>query len=182
MAQYISERPELTPHGEKSKKAKNSNKRKNKMKKLNITFATILLVLGCFLLSPSAQTAGADDGRSIVGLWNVHYFIGTTEIFQTYDQWHSDGLEFEVNSIAPGAVCQGTWKRIQHDNAKLFHVIWTFDANGTLTGHIEEVQINTVSHSGNTYAGTFDQKFYDLNGNLTGEATGTISATRISVD
>lgn len=145
------------------------------MKKLNITFATILLALGCLALSPTVK---ADP--PIVGLWEVHYFHGT-EQWKTYDQWHSDGLEFEVNSIYPGAVCQGTWIKIPHDSVKLFHVIWTFDANGVLTGHIEETQINTVSHDRNTYQGTFDQKFYDLNGNLTGEATGTLSATRISV-
>ena len=154
------------------------------MKRLHITFGTILLVLGCFAFSPAVQAAGvvpADDGHGIVGLWNVHYFVGTTEIFQTYDQWHSDGLEFEVNSIAPGAVCQGTWKNAPHDSVKLFHVVWTFDANGVLNGHIEEVQINTVSHDRRSYAGTFDQKFYDLNGNLTGEATGTVNATRLTV-
>jgi hypothetical protein len=156
------------------------------MKKRNIAFTTILLALGCFLLSPGVQAAGvapADDGHGIVGLWNVHYFIGTTEIFQTYDQWHSDGLEFEVNSIVPGAVCQGTWKDAPHDSVKLFHVIWTFDANGVLNGHIEEIQINTVGHghNDNTYQGTFDQKFYDLNGHLYDEATGTVSATRLSV-
>ena len=155
------------------------------MKNLSITFGTILLALGCFLLLPAVQAAGvapADDGHGIVGLWNVHYFIGTTEIFQTYDQWHSDGLEFEVNSIAPGAVCQGTWKNAPHDSVKLFHVVWTFDANGQPNGHIEEIQINTVGHNRNTYAGTFDQKFYDLSGNLTGEATGTLNATRLSVE
>ena len=62
------------------------------MRKLNITFATILLVLGCFALSPAMQAAGH---RSIVGLWSVHYVstTGGPEVF-TFDQWHSDGLEF----------------------------------------------------------------------------------------
>jgi len=154
------------------------------MKKLIHTFGATLLTIGCFLLSPPVQAAGlvpADDGHGIVGLWKVHYFVGTTEIFQTYDQWHSDGLEFEVNSIAPGAVCQGTWKNAPHDSVKLFHVVWTFDSNGAPSGHIEEIQINTVGHDRNTYTGTFDQKFYDINGNLTGEATGTVNATRLSV-
>jgi hypothetical protein len=81
-----------------------------------------------------------------------------------------------------GAVCQGVWKQVAPNGAKLFHVIWTFDANGVLAGHIEETQTNTVTRDGNTYEGTFDQKFYDLNGNFTGEATGTLTATRLSVD
>ena len=38
------------------------------MKRLNITFGTILLVLGCFAFSPAAK---ADP--PIVGLWQVDY-------------------------------------------------------------------------------------------------------------
>jgi hypothetical protein len=155
------------------------------MKKLGIAFTTILMALGCFLLSPPVQAQGivpADDGHSIVGLWKVTYYLpGNVELFQTYDQWHSDGLEFEVNGAAPGAVCQGTWQNAPHGSVKLFHVVWLFDSNGAPSGHIEEIQINTVGHDHNTYTGTFDQKFYDLNGNLTGEATGTVSATRLTV-
>src|SRR4030095_1630500 len=138
----------------------------------------IALVLGCFGLSPSAQ-AGARS--SIVGLWNVDYYQGTTELFQTYDQWHSDGLEFEVNGIAPGAVCQGTFEQLGNGTVHLFHVIWTFDASGVCNVHIEETQTNTVSADSQTYAGTFDQKFYDLGGNFLFEATGTLTATRITV-
>ena len=145
-----------------------------------LLMALALTCLSC-LTAQAGGGGGGTEGSPIVGLWNVHYFQGTTELFQTYDQWHSDGLEFEVNSIHPGAVCQGTWKKVAHDSVKLLHVIWTFDANGVLTGHIEEIQINTVSHDRNTYEGTFDQKFYDLNGNFTGEATGTLTATRLSV-
>ena len=138
----------------------------------------IALVLGCFGLSPVAQAAARS---SIVGLWNVHYFIGDQELFQTYDQWHRDGLEFEVNSVAPGAMCQGIFKQMGNGTVHLFHVIWTFDTSGVLTGHIEETQTNTVSTDGQTYAGTFDQKFYDLSGNFLFEATGTLTATRLTV-
>jgi trimeric autotransporter adhesin len=44
----------MVSHGENSKKAK-TRKGKLKMKKLGITFATILLMLGCFALLPAAQ-------------------------------------------------------------------------------------------------------------------------------
>ena len=128
------------------------------MTKLNITFGTILLVLGCLALSPAAK---ADDGHGIVGLWDVHYFVGMTEVFQTYDQWHSDGLEFEVAGFAPGAMCQGTWKDAPHDSVRLFHVGFTF--GGACASHtdvrFEETQTNTVSHGRNTYDGTYDTKY-----------------------
>jgi len=144
------------------------------------TFRGLLVVLAllCLGLSSTTQAAGRP---SIVGLWNVHYFQGATELFQTYDQWHSDGLEFEVNSIYPGAVCQGTFKQGSGGIVHLFHVVWTFDTGGALSGHIEETQTNTVSADGKTYEGTFDQKFYDLTGNFLFEATGTLTATRLTV-
>jgi hypothetical protein len=75
------------------------------MKKLSITFGTILLALACFGLSATAQAARP----SIVGMWSVHYVSTTSgpEIL-TFDQWHSDGLEFETANLAPGVMCQGT--------------------------------------------------------------------------
>ncbi len=101
-------------------------------------------------------------------------------MFETYDQWHSDGLEFEVNSIAPGAVCQGTYKTMGNGTVHLYHVIYTYDGSGVFNGRILETETNTVGADGKTYQGTFDQKFYDLSGNFLFEATGTLTATRIT--
>jgi hypothetical protein len=137
------------------------------------------LVLACLGLAPA--NAKAAGHQSIVGLWNVHYFQGVTALFETYDQWHSDGLEFEVNSIAPGAVCQGTYKTLANGTVQLYHVIYTFDANGVFNGRILETQTNTVSADGTTYSGTFEQKIYDLGGNLIVDITGTLTATRVTV-
>jgi hypothetical protein len=72
-----------------------STKGKSKMKRLSITFGTILLVLGCFAFSPAAKA-----NQPIVGLWQVEY-TGSCEPpvlppdFFTYQQFRSDGLEFE---------------------------------------------------------------------------------------
>ena len=41
------------------------------MKRLNITYSTILLVLGCFAFSPAVKADPA-----IVGLWHEHYSGG----------------------------------------------------------------------------------------------------------
>ncbi len=139
----------------------------------------LLIALGLgLLISPTVRAD--DNDRSIVGLWHVHYFVSGAQIFQTYDQWHQDGLEFEVNSIYPGAVCQGVFKN-EDGVVHLHHVIWTYDGNGVLNGHIDEMQRNVVSWDGNTYRGTFDLKAYDLNGTFLGETTGNIRATRITV-
>ena len=61
------------------------------MKRLNITLGTILLVLGCFAFSPAAK---ADP--PIAGLWHEYYTSDFGPPFETYAQWHSDGLEIET--------------------------------------------------------------------------------------
>ena len=86
------------------------------------------------------------------------------------------------NAIAPGAVCQGTFKTAANGIVHLHHLVFTYDTNGVVNGHIDETQLNTVSDDGNSYSGTFDQKFYDLDGNFLFELTGTQTATRITVE
>jgi hypothetical protein len=138
----------------------------------------IALGFGCLSLSPAVR---GDGDPSILGLWRVHYFVGAVEIFQSFDQWHSDGQEFEAANLALGAICQGVFKQTANANDKLFHVGWNFDQNGVLTGYFEETQINTVSDDGNTYHSTNDLKNYDMSGNFLSEITGTQRATRLSV-
>ena len=152
------------------------------MKKSNSTFLTILLVLGCFALLPVKAVEGAPG---IVGLWNVQYTSDVAgPLFQTYDQWHSDGQEFEVNQIFPGAVCQGTWKQTSTRSVRLFHVGFTYGpvpcSNAAF--RFEETQLVTVSLDRNSYDGTYDNKFFDADGNLVCEDTGTMHATRLSVE
>jgi hypothetical protein len=59
------------------------------------------------------------------------------------------------------------------------HIGWLY-TNGTLSGYFTETETDTVAPNGATYAGTNDQKIFDLNGNQLAEVTGTSSATRIS--
>jgi hypothetical protein len=147
------------------------------MEKRNIAFTTILLVLGCFAFSPAAK---ADP--PIAGLWHNHFISDYIPPFETYSQWHRDGLEIDTPNFAPG-VCMGTWEHTQGRTFKLFHVGWT---PGGIPGHPESVrfelrELNTVSVDGNSFHGPYDQKFFDANGNLVAEDKGTIHATRLSV-
>ena len=148
------------------------------MKKLSITFGTILLLLGCFAFSPAAK---AD--APIVGLWHNHFVSDYIPPFETYAQWHRDRLEIETPNFMPG-VCMGTWTQVGARTFQLFHVGWT---PGGIPGHPESVrfelrELNTVSVDGNSFHGPYDQKFFDANGNLVAEDKGTIHATRLSVD
>jgi hypothetical protein len=160
----------------------NQTKGKLNMKKLNITLATILLVLGCFSLSPAVNAA---DGPPIVGLWDVTYTSddpnNPMSPFETYQQWHSDGQEIESPSFSLGQ-CQGTWKQISVRGVKLFHVGFTVGSPpGTYRFVLTEPN-TVVSTDRNSFDGTYDQKFYDANGNFLFEDTGTVHATRISVN
>jgi hypothetical protein len=140
----------------------------------------IAFTLACFSVLPAAQAAGR---HSIVGLWSVHYVstTGGPEAF-SFDQWHSDGLEFEVAGFAPGTTCQGTYKQASNGSYHNYHVAWTFDTTGAPSGYWDENLIATVSNDGTTYSGTYARKFYDTNGNFLFEDDGTLTATRLTVE
>jgi len=113
-------------------------------------------------------------------LWLEHY-TGPGPAFDTYSQWHSDGLEIESPSFAPG-VCQGTWKQTEPGptSSSTEDGLPLGGPNGSVRFELRE--LNTVSVDGNSFDGTYDQKFFDANGNLVSEDMGTIHATRLSVD
>ena len=79
----MSERPETTSHDEEPNKAK-TTKGKLKMKKRNITFTTILLVLGCFAMgsAPSAS-ASTPTPVTITGTFDYSTFPDVTGTFTT---------------------------------------------------------------------------------------------------
>jgi hypothetical protein len=91
------------------RRSKQQEKKIKDAKQLSITFGTILLVLGCFWLSPAVEAVEGAPG--IVGLWLEHYTSDFGPRFETYSQWHSDGLEIESPNFSLGQ-CQGTWKQI----------------------------------------------------------------------
>ncbi len=119
-----------------------------------------------------------------MGLWDVTYTSSAgnpMSPFETYQQWHSDGLEIETPNFTPG-VCMGTWKQTGARTDQLFHVGFTV---GNPPGSYRFVlrELNTVSIDGNSFDGTYTQTFNDANGtDLTQYADkGTIHATRLTV-
>ena len=152
------------------------------MRRLSITFGTILLVLGCFAFSPAAKADNEDEtqGYAIVGLWQEHYTSNGGPQFDTYSQWHSDGLEIESPSFSLGQ-CQGTFKQVGPRTFKLFHVGWLPGGGPNGSVRFELRQLDTVSLDHNSFNGSYDQKFFDANGNLVFEDSGKIHATRLTV-
>ena len=127
--------------------------------------------------------------RSIVGLWHVVYTGPDQSIFLvTFDTWHSDGTEFESAFVGPatGNLCVGVWKLTRAGTVKLHHVGWLFNPatlTGTASNYFTIDEVNTVASDGRSYTGTFTFKVWNLDGTPTGiEVTGSIAATRITVD
>jgi hypothetical protein len=138
------------------------------------------------LNSGQAAPSDADDFRrkSIVGLWHTVYTSGGVTAFESFEQWHADGNEFEAADLQLGTLCQGTWVKTAPGTVRLFHVGWNFDPTGvTLVGYFNEIQTDTLSTDGKTYEGTFAIQNFDLLGHhLQGQdLSGTVHATRLTV-
>ena len=108
-----------------------------------------------------------------MGLWLEYYTGDFGPPFETYSQWHSDGLEIESPSFAPG-VCQGTWKQT---GARTYQAL-PRRMDSPVVARIGSVrfelrELNTVSVDRNSFDGTYDQKFFDATGNLVFEDMGT---------
>jgi hypothetical protein len=182
----------MVSHDGMSRKAKN-NKRKSTMNKLHIHYRTIIpvvlmaLTLACLPWQTgqgAGRGGGGASGGSIVGLWEVTYTSNAgnpLSPFQTYQQWYSDGMDIESPSFSPGE-CMGVWKQMASNMVQLYHVGWTI---GNPPGTVRFVLTETISVSldGNSFNGTYNQTFYDQNGNVVPQFTdtGTTHATRISV-
>jgi hypothetical protein len=139
---------------------------------------------------PMLNQAGEDwheRDSSIVGLWQTVYTTSSGAVFnQTLKQWHSDGTEFESAFLPPpaGNVCIGVYKEIGHSKVKLHHMGWLFDGSGTTTanGYFVLDEIDTVAGNGKTYTGTFTFTPYTMDGTVGTAVSGTIAATRVTVD
>ena len=132
-------------------------------------------------LRSSVRTPG--NYHSIVGVWQVAYSVSGNVVLNTIDTWSGDGNEFLIADKDPvvGNVCAGVWQNTGNRGVQLHHIGWTFDTSGNPTGTLVDDETLTLNHKATTYQGTFDEKFYDMNGNLTKEVTGDNSATRVTV-
>jgi hypothetical protein len=98
---------------------------------------------------------------------------------EAYIQWHDDGTEWENIDFpaSSGNICMGEWVAVDKKNVARTHIGWLY-TDGTLSGYFTETETDQVAKDGNSYAGTNEQKVYDLDGNLLADVTGTSSATR----
>jgi len=161
-------------------------KNRNVNRRTTIPALFVALAFSC-LSSVTAQAGGREAaGRTqrspIVGTWDVQVFFdpGHTQLlFESYKQWHGDGLEFESANLGPGVLCIGTWTPLSRNMVSLYHVGWTY---GSPAGTYRFVwtETETVSSDGNSYDGAGQITYYDQSGNQVGDPLPTYPhATRL---
>jgi hypothetical protein len=126
----------------------------------------------------------------IVGLWHVIYTNSAdgSTFNDTFDTWHADGTEFESAFLSPagGNICVGVWKESGRRSVTQHHIGWLFNPStptATASNYFTIDSELTVAEDGKSYSGKFTFKVWNLDGTSTPmEVTGTIAATRITVD
>ena len=106
--------------------------------------------------------------NSIVGMWNVQFFVGSNMIDFGYAQWHSDGTEFfNSGGRAPATqnFCMGVWEQSGPFSYKLNHFALSYDPSGTLNAKVNIKEDVTVDGKGNDFTGAFTIDVFDPNTN-----------------
>ncbi|SPF56486.1 exported hypothetical protein [Candidatus Sulfopaludibacter sp. SbA4] len=119
---------------------------------------------------------------TLAGLWMKTYTLQGQVIDQGFDTFNADGNEMIVDISPPASdnVCTGVWAQTGTFTYTLYHISWTFDMNGNLTGTAVFKETMTLSRDGNSYTGTGTVEFFDNNGNLLEtDGPAQITATRI---
>ena len=139
------------------------------------------------------QTATAMETRSdtpgnavsIVGMWRADVLIDGQVIFQSFESFTGDGLEFlnDNGSTLEGNVCFGVWAAPSKNTVKVNHLAWNYDMGGNLIGTVVISEQITIDPAGSTFKGTVVVDTYDLNGNVAApELKAALRGKRITVD
>lgn len=122
----------------------------------------------------AAESARASS--NVTGLWSSSVSLQGIVIFQAFESFTSDGLEFLNDSGSPleGNVCLGTWTSITNNSINVYHPSWSYDSKGNLIGTVVIKSELTFDEGGRTFKGTVTVDSYDLNGK--------VSAPRLQAD
>jgi hypothetical protein len=104
-------------------------------------------------------------------------FLGTETYSAGGGYVEADQLSFTPGYLATAG--HGGWKSTGKDAFLLTYMNLTYDANRNPTGSGKVRQTTTMS--GNSYSGSGDYAYYDVNGNVVASGTFTITAKRIRV-
>ena len=134
-------------------------------------------------LAPS-QGPSVQPGQ-IAGLWASNVLIDGQVIFQAFESFTGEGLEFLNDNGSPieGNVCFGTWSSVSKNKLVIYHPAWNYDQNGNLIGTVIIKTRITLDADAGTFNGTLTVDTYDLNGNVVApQLQADVTGTRVTTN
>jgi hypothetical protein len=124
---------------------------------------------------------------SIVGMWNVNFYVASQLWDAAIEQFYADGNEMTNDLAFPpsqGNVCYGVWERVGNDTYKMNHIGWAYGPKDVFIGRFDLTATLVVGDHGNSFTGTFVADQEDLTGHPIPalHAEGTLKAARFTVD
>ena len=119
------------------------------------------------------------------GLWSTSILLNGQVIYQAFESFTSDGLEFLNNNGSPveGNVCFGVWSASSRGAVQVRHPSWSYDMNGNLIGTVVITEQITFDAGGNVFKGSVTVASFDLNGNVSGpELQAAVVGKRITAN
>ena len=158
-------------------------------KRLVLSIAALVPLL---IVSTARGDKGGNgkDGGNPEGSWLFTVTIPGYGSFQGIETYSAGGgyTEADQLSFSPFSVAStghGAWQSTGENKFLLTYLNLTFDGfnTGKPTGMLKVRQITTIGRNGNSYSGSGDFTYYDLNGNAIPSISGTftITAQRILV-
>ncbi len=176
-------------------KAQSTNLKSCQFLKVSVAALTVLAAL--ILGAPAAATAqttaqlsgNLQQAQGPEGSWLYTVTIPgyTFQGIETYSAGggYTEADQLSFNPLAVASAGHGAWKMTGGNTFNLTYLNLTFDAfsSGNPTGTLKVRQTTRLDKTGNSYTGSGDYTYYDLDGNPIPSISGTftIAAKRIVV-
>jgi hypothetical protein len=158
---------------------------------LKVSTAALSVLVALILLGvptpAAAQNAILPQGPEGSWLYTVTIPGYTFQGVETYSAGggYTEADQLSFNPIAVASAGHGAWQMTGVRTFDLTYLNLTFDSfsSGNPTGTLKVRQTTKIGKSGNSYTGSGDYTYFDLNGNPIPSISGTftITATRIVV-
>jgi hypothetical protein len=185
--EYLSERPEMSSHGEKSRKAK-TTKGNTLMKAKLVKSRMASLVVACALVTMVAATATAEGG-TLQGTWKMQITLTdcaghVIRSFPSLIEFAAGGTVVESNGGTPQALKtpgEGVWRHTTDHNYAFRFKFFTFNSQNVFTGWTIIAGKTTVNSTGSANTGSATVKVHDPNGVLLATVCAEIVGTRFEL-
>jgi hypothetical protein len=131
------------------------------------------------------KTAVTGGAQSIVGLWDVKFYVGGNLFDFGYAAWHDDGTEIMNSggrSPASENFCMGVWTATGPFSYVLNHYALSYDpASGKLNGKVVIRETVQVDGKGQSFSGPFTLDVFDPSTNANvAHVAGQVSGKRLT--